>query len=52
MAAFQVTTEASTDPHNPSYAIKALGKILRERLGVEVQESQVAPPSLDKDVPF
>ena len=45
-------TFASMDPHNPGYAIKALGKILRERLGVTVQEIQVAPPSLDQDVPF
>jgi len=45
-------TFASTDPHNPAYAIKALAKILRERLDVPVQEIQVTPPRLDESVPF
>ena len=45
-------TFASTDPHNPGYAIKALAKMVRERLGVAVQETKVAPPEFDEDVPF
>jgi hypothetical protein len=47
-------TFASTDPYNADYAIKALVKMLRDRLGVTIEEIQQEPrpPQDDLDIPF
>lgn len=47
-------TFASTDSNNADYAIKAFVKMLRDRLGVNIEEAQQAPPRPqdDGDIPF
>jgi hypothetical protein len=44
-------TFASTDPNNPEYWTKALAKMLRERLGVEI-EAVVEEPDDESYIPF
>jgi len=46
-------TFASTDPNNPNYAIKALAKMLGERLGIAIEEMEKHERSvIDNDIPF
>jgi hypothetical protein len=45
-------TFASTDSNNAQYAIKALAKMLRDRLGVVVEDSTHQPQQDGYDTPF
>jgi len=44
-------TFASMDPNNPQYAIKALAKMLTDRLGIAIEETNRSTQD-DYDVPF